>query len=238
MIVLYGFGATFDLPEASPFVIKTKVQLDMAQLPHRVERGSLQQSPKAKLPYILDGDRKIGDSTFIRAHIEATYGADLDHNLNAEQRAQSWAIERMLEDHLYWAILYFRWIDDANFAKGPAHFFDEVSADRRDAARQAGRERVRQKIYDHGLGHHREDEIAELAGRSVAALAAFLSEKPYLMGSEPCGADATAFGMITSVLTPFFDTRLRSDALRHANLVDYDKRMMRRYYPDFIRSSA
>lgn len=236
MIVVYGFGAMFGLPEVSPFVIKTKVQLDMGKLPHRVERGSPVDGPKSKLPYILDGNRKIADSTFIRAYIEATYGVELDQSLNVEQRAHCWAIERMLEDHLYWAILYVRWMDDANFTKGPAHFFDGVPEEQRDNARRVGRERVRQKIYDHGLGRHSDIEVAELDGRTIAALAALLGEKPYLMGEEPCGADATAFGMIASALTPFFDTRLRANPLRYSNLVEYGEQMMHRYYPDSLCS--
>jgi hypothetical protein len=52
------------------------------------------------------------------------------------------------------------------------------------------------------------------------------------MGDAPAGVDATAFGMLACVLTPFFDTPLRRAAERHANLVDYVARLMRRYYPE------
>lgn len=34
----------------------------------------------------------------------------------------------MLEDHLYWLVVADRWLDDGNFAKGPARFFDAVPA--------------------------------------------------------------------------------------------------------------
>jgi hypothetical protein len=32
----------------------------------------------------------------------------------------------MCEEHLYWALVATRWLDDANFAKGPAQFFKTV----------------------------------------------------------------------------------------------------------------
>ena len=100
------------------------------------------------------------------------------------------------------------------------------------------RERTRQKLDGHGLGRHRDDEIAELGGRSIDALAALLGDKDYLFGDTPCGADATAFAFAAGVLTPFFDTPLRRRAEGHPNLAAYRERMMRRYYPEFVRKAA
>jgi glutathione S-transferase len=234
MITLHVFGPAFDLPDPSPFVIKTDVQLKMSGLPYRSERGGFEKAPKGKIPFIEDGDRLIGDSTFIRDHLEKRHDIDLDRALSAAQRAQGWAIERMLEDHLYWAMVHGRWMDDANFAKGPAHFF----AGAPDSVRQQARERMRAALHAHGMGRHSEAEIAELGGRSLAALASWLGDKPYLMGAEPCGVDATAFAMASGTLTPFFMTQLRSRAAGHANLVAYSDRMMRRFYPDFAPMAA
>ena len=58
MIVLYGFGAGFGLPEISPFVTKTEVQLKMAGLSYRKEKAMPPSSPKGQLPYIRDGERR------------------------------------------------------------------------------------------------------------------------------------------------------------------------------------
>ena len=124
MITLYGFGAGFGLPEISPFVTKTEVQLKMAGLAYRKEKAMPPASPKGQLPYIDDEAESIADSTFIRAHIEGKYGFDFDAPLNLQQRAQAWAFERMIEHHVYWALVGARWVDPENFAKGPTHFFD------------------------------------------------------------------------------------------------------------------
>src|SRR6185312_7376841 len=124
MITLYGFGAGFGLPEISPFVTKTEVQLKMAGLAYRKEKAKPPASPKGQLPYIVDEAETIADSTFIRAHLEAKYGFDFDAPLSLQARAQAWAFERMIEHHVYWALVGARWVDGDNFAKGPAHFFD------------------------------------------------------------------------------------------------------------------
>ena len=234
MIVLYGFGPLFALPDPSPFVMKTEVQLKMAGVRYAKERGAPPSAPKGKIPYIDDAGQKIGDSTFIRAHIEDTRGINLDRGLSADERARAWAVERMLEDHLYFALLHFRWMIDENFATGPALFFKGAP----DSVRDGARERVKQNLFSHGLGRHSDGEIVKLASRSLASLAATLNGKPYLFGNEPCGADATAFGMVAVILTPHFDTPLRDAALSHKNLVSYSERMMERYYPEFVRQAA
>src|SRR6201995_2562160 len=97
MITLYGFGPGFGLPEISPFVTKTEVQLKMAGLTYRKERAMPPASPKGQLPFIDDAGEVVADSTFIRAHVERKYGFDFDAGLDQKSRAQAWAFERMIE---------------------------------------------------------------------------------------------------------------------------------------------
>jgi len=52
LITLYGFGPGFGLPEISPFVTKTEVQLKMAGLAYRKEKARPTSSPKGQLPFI------------------------------------------------------------------------------------------------------------------------------------------------------------------------------------------
>jgi glutathione S-transferase len=184
------------------------------------------------------GNQRLFFLWHLRQQTEKTHGIDLDRGLSIEERAQAWAIERMLEDHLYFALIQARWMNDANFAKGPAHFFDSIPEAMRTQVQAEARERVRGNLHGHGLGRHSEVEIIQLGTRSLAALSVLIGEKPYLMGAEPTGSDATAFGMLAAILTPFFDTKLRDAALAHANLVRYNERMMRRYYPELAAQEA
>jgi glutathione S-transferase len=230
MITLYGFGPGFALPDVSPFVMKAELQLKMAQVPYRLERASPREAPKGKLPFIRDGEGVIGDSSFIRRHIESSRGIDLEAGLGPAERAMGWAIERMLEDHLYWAILHLRWADDTNFAKGPSQFFAGLP----DAVRDERRAQFVARIQTHGLGRHDAAEVAELGDRSLASLSALLGDRPYLFGPLPTAVDATAFAMAASAQTPFFDGTLTRRACLYANLVAYVERMRERYYPDFV----
>jgi len=232
MITLYTFGPGFGLPDPSPFVTKAEVLLKMAGLPYRADRSGFGKAPKGKLPYIVDDGERIADSTFIRWHLEKKHGVDFDRGLSAGDRAVAWAFEKMAEDHLYWALLDARWLDDANFAKGPTAFFQKVPAPVRPIVVGLVRRQVRKAARAHGIGRHSAAEIAALATRSIDAIADYLGSKSYFMGGEPTGTDATMLAFVAGALCPVFDTPIRTAAERHDNLKRYVGRMAARYYPD------
>jgi glutathione S-transferase len=231
MITLYGLGAGFGLPEISPFVTKTEVQLKMAGLEYRKQRAMPPESPKGQLPFIDDDGERIADSAFIRAHIEQKYGFDFDDGLDPLQRAQMWACERMIESHIYWALVGARWTIRENFDKGPSHFFDTVPEPAREKVREDAQFQVAQNYRLSGLGRHAPDGDIDLALRSLSALSVQLGGKLYLMGSQPCGTDATAFAVLAGLLTPFFESEMRRRAMQFTNLARYVERMMELFYP-------
>jgi len=238
MIILYGGGPNFGLPEISPYVTKTEVQLKMAGLAYRKERATPKDSPKGQVPFIDDEGERIGDSTFIRAHIERKYGIDLDRGLDNHARAQAWAIERMVENHFGFAIGYTRFLVPENFAKGPAHFVDYAPEGQREQLREELLTRVKANFLANGILRHTADEIEWLGMRSLGALSDLLGEKPCMMGDKPTSVDAISFGMLAGLLTPFFNSDLRRRALRIENLCDYVARMMAEFYPEFAWAEA
>jgi glutathione S-transferase len=227
MITLSAFGPLWGTPDPSPFVLKTMVQLKMAGLDFETARLPPPEGPKGKVPFIIDGDQRIGDSTFIRDHLERTYGVDLDAGLSPRQKAIAWMVERVVEDHLYWGMVYFRWAVRENFDKGPAVFFTGAP----DEVREGAREGMVRTLHGQGFGRHAPEEVADLTARSVAALAELVGDGPYLSGQKPCGADATLFAGLAAVLSPHFDTPLRKAVEAHPKLVAYHDRMMQRFFP-------
>jgi glutathione S-transferase len=232
MITLYAFGPGFGLPDPSPFVTKAETLLKMAGLPYRTDTGGFRKAPKGKLPYIDDEGECVADSTFIRWHLEKKYGIDFDRGLSREQRAAAWAFEKMAEDHVYWALFDARWMDDANFARGPRGFFRIIPAPVRPLVVAMIRRKVRAALQAQGMGRHSTVEIVALAAHAIAATADYLGEKPFFMGAEPTGVDATMFSFVASALCPLFETPIRTAAERHENLRRYVGRMAARYYPE------
>jgi glutathione S-transferase len=235
MITLYAFGPAFGLPDPSPYVMKTAIQLQMADLTYRTDLTGFPVAPKGKLPFINDDGVIVADSTFIRAHVERKYGVDLDDGLTARQRAEAWAIERMIEDSLVWVVGWFRWMVEENFQSGPAHFFDKAPDFARARLIEETRTKVKQNFWSHGIGRHSASDIAELGGRSLAALSALLGDRPFVMGDRPTGVDAMAAAALAEALAPHFDSPLRREAESFPNLVAYTDRMLARYFQQNLK---
>ncbi len=231
MITLHVFGSYFGLPDASPFVMKAEMLLKLAGLEYQTTRKGFSGAPKGKLPFIVDDGTVVADSTLIRLHLERKYEVDFDRGLAARDKGIAWATEKMLEDHLYWVLVYWRWMNDANFEKGPSKFFDRAPAIIRPLAKWKIRGNVRRNLYCHGLGRHTETEMTAMSDRAFEALSLLLGDNRYLMGDRACGADATAFAFIAGSLCPLFDSPAHAKARTLPNLIAYRDRMMAEYYP-------
>lgn len=233
MITLYTFGRYFGLPDPSPFVMKGEMLLKLSKLDYQTNTKGFGKAPKGKLPYIDDNGTIVADSTLIRLYLEQKYSIDFDRALTPRERGVAWAAEKMLEDHVYWAVIYWRWLVDANFDRGPRNFFKRAPAILRPILTRMVRRRVRTRLHGHGFGRHSEAEMTTMASRAFDALSQILGDNKYLMGNEPCGADATAFAFVASTLATLFESPLQVKAASLPNLVAYHDRMMAEFYPGF-----
>ena len=204
MIALHTFGPDFALPTPSPFALRVETQMKMSGLPYTKHIAEFAGPPKGKIPFIVDGDAVLSDPVFIRRHLERQHGVDLDRGYDDGQRAVAWTVERMVEDHLYWVLLYNRWMIDENFYKGPAKFYEAFPVDTRTTAMESQRQGQLSNIRAQGMGRYSLDEVVTFAGQSYTALASLIHDKPYLLGDKPCGADASVFAHLACILTPYF----------------------------------
>ena len=237
MITLYTFGPFFGLPDPSPFVMKGEMLLKLSGQPYKTDTRGFTKAPKGKLPYIEDDGVVIADSTLIRLHLERKYGIDLDQGLSPKDRGAAWATEKMLEDHLYWHLIYWRWVNDTNFNRGPVNFFKRAPAIIRPFVVKAVRKRVRRNLHGHGLGRHSEAENNVMAARAVDAVSQMMGDNQYFMGAKPCGADATVFAFLAGTMCSLFDSPLRTKLEATPNLSAYARRMMGEFFPAFARAA-
>ena len=94
------------------------------------------------------------------------------------------------------------------------------------------RRRVRKALYGQGTGRHSAAEVAELGSRSLQSISDYLGGKPFFMGNEPAGIDASIFAFVISAMCPVFKSPLQQAAVSHDNLRGYVGRMTARFYPE------
>lgn len=233
MITLHQFSIPPDGVSASPFCAKLELWLKLTGLPYRSdESGDFAHAPKGKLPWITDSDgTTLGDSRLIIEHLVRTRGVDPDAGLTGAQRAVSLLVSALVEDRLYQALVWWRWIHDPNYRiLRDAYFGDVPEAARESVAGQA-RAGVQADLRGHGLGRHTPDEIAAIGRADVAALATLVAGDPWLFGDRPTTADCTVWAMVANLLSPLFETPLGDEARRHPALLAYHQRGRELWFP-------
>ncbi len=233
MIKLYQFDPAFGLPNASPFCMKLETWLRMAELPFEIVPASLQaltRAPKGKMPYIEDQGVIIADSTFIIDHLKLAYGDQLDAWLNAEQRAVALAFQRLIEENLYWALVHTRWVEQAGWELTRLAFFDKLAAPMKWVVPHVARRGLIKEMHGHGMGRHSGEQILAIGRRDISALADFLGDKSYFMGSEPCTLDASAYAFVSNLIWPPVESALKKHALQFPQLQAYCERTRSRYF--------
>ncbi len=233
MIKLFQFEPALGLPNASPFCMKLETYLRMAALPFEIPCATLrhlQQAPKGKMPYIEDQGKFVADSTFIIDYLKATYGDPLDGWLDARQRAVALALQRLLEENLYWAVIYTRWVEPQGWELTRAGFFGKLSPPLKWVLPSLARRGIIKELHGQGMGRHSREEIMAIGRRDISALADFLSDKSYFIGEQPCSLDASAYAFLANLLWVPLESELKLHASKYPQLEAYCHRMRSRYY--------
>lgn len=231
MITLHQFAPCWDLPNASPFCMKVETYLRMANLPYRTQIVlNPAKGPKGKLPYIVDGGNTVADSSFILDYLKATYGDGLDAHLGAAERARALALQRLLEEHLYWCAVHDRWAVDENWALTKPAFFGALPAAARDLVARLARRSQLKALRAQGVGRHTTEEVYALGKSDLTALSDALAGQPFFLGDRPTSLDATAYAFLANLLWVPIDSPLTRHARGLANLAAYAGRMKQRYY--------
>ena len=237
MIKLYKFGPAFGLPDASPFVMKVETYLRITGQKYEVASGDVRKAPRKQLPFV-DIDGKIyPDSTAIVDLLEGARTDKLDTHLEAGQRAVGQAFKSMLEEHLYFGVLYMRWVTDDGWTVFEPSLKEMlgtfgVPGLMRGMVAKSARKQVTNRVYQQGIGRQPRAEVVGSCVKMVDALSVQLGEGKYFFGDKPTTYDATVYAFTAGVLCPAFDNELRKHSATKKNLVSYADRLKEQYWKD------
>ncbi len=231
MIKLYQFPSLWSLPNASPFCMKLETYLRMAKLPFEiVPVANPQKSPKGKLPVISDNGRKIADSGFIIEYLQQHYDISLDAHLTEEQKASALALKRMLEEHLYWILIYSRWVDYHYWPITQEAFFGHLKKPLSYFIPKLVRKKMVRDLYHQGIGRHNATEIYQLGVEDLHVLSVFLAKNNFCFGDEPTSIDACIYAFLANILYSPIPSPLQEYAQTQPHFIIYCEQMRELFY--------
>jgi glutathione S-transferase len=234
-LVVHQLPGAWGLPSISPFCLKLDLYLRMVGIPHQVVVDATPfRGPKGKLPWIEHDRRRIGDSGLIIEYLENRFGCDANAGLTAAERAIALALRRLIEENLYWTMVYDRWMVDENWSSFRDVILGGVPIPLRQVLAPVARRGVRRELEGHGIGLHSSDEIHAIGRRDIGAIGDFLADKPFMMGERATEVDAVAYGILPNIMNVPISSPIKDAALQRRNLVDYVERVGRQYFPESI----
>lgn len=227
MIILHQYPAVYGISSLSPFCIKVEIYLKLCGLPYKIvtERNP-GRGPKGKMPFIEDGDVRVGDSSLIISYLKEKYGDPLDKDLTPSQRSMGVAIQRLCEDHLYWVLLYARWGDADGFLATQKAFSPMFPIGTGAYILHIIRRRLVKQGRAHGLLRHSRAEIYQFGFDDLNAITHLLRDAAkFLFGKNPSTYDVVVYTFLLVILNEPTQTPLRSQAASSIEIHRYTQHM-------------
>lgn len=232
MTNLLIYPAVFGEPSASAFCVKVMCMLKAADIHHTVEEtADPRKAPKGKLPVLQNENLVIADSDAIRDYIEDTYKVDFDQGLSAEQRAVSRSMIRMVEEHIYFALLCDRWANDENWVHVKQAFFSNIPFPLNGFVTRQIRKQALSSLQGQGMGRFDDRERFGRVRKDIEAIVDFLGDKLFLFGPEPKASDMSVVPMLNAALATPVETDLSDFIRKNTVLRAYLARGREHLYP-------
>jgi hypothetical protein len=221
-IQLHQFSRAFGLPNPSPFCMKLEAFLRLADIDYTVvDCNDPRKAPKGKLPFVIYQGKPMGDSNLIIERLSADFQVDLDAGLSDQEKAIHHAMRRMLDEHLYFVMVYGRWMDDDNWVILKNTLFAAIPKLIRGVITGKIREKVEGDLKGQGIAKHTPEEVHALGLEDVRALSDYLNGREWFGNGKPCLLDISAVTLLASFLKVPMETPVKAAISRDSQLVSY-----------------
>jgi hypothetical protein len=161
---------------------------------------------------------------------------DWNSILTPEQEAIAAAFQSLIEDHLLFVGIWFRWCADTQLAQHSFQRFLGPSIPKvlHPWVRRSIVKTMKGYCHAQGISRLAKEDVLEMGKRDIDRLSIFLGEKQYMMGTkQPVVLDAVLFGILVNTLY-FKEERdaLGAYTATKLNLVDFTHRMLKMFFPE------
>lgn len=235
----YHLPGAWGLVTVSPFCLKLDAFFRMTGIAHQSHTAATPfGGPKKKAPWIEYQGATLGDSTLIIDFLKAEFEVDPDAHLDAEQRGASVAVQRLIEENLYWTMVYDRWCRAANWPILKGTVLGDIPAPVRAVIAPYARYSVKKQLDGQGMGLHSAAEIDAIAAKDIGALAGILGESDWFFGGAPSMADAAVYSLLANIAYVRFESPMKRQIAGHAGLTAWLERFRAQFYPEFTAEAG
>lgn len=229
-IIHHQIGRGPYAPSITPFAVKLETYLRMTKVPFMNEHDSeTNRSSKGKFTWIEYNGQEVADSEFCIQFINKTFCIDLDKNFSGEEIAAGRAIQRMVDEHLYWTLALQRWVFDPK---------NGINSGRK----RLGvpwlvfllvRNNIKKQTYAQGVGRHTEKEVMQVMEEDLQTLSKLLGKKKYMLGEHASQTDCSVFAILSQIHWQDFGGAAKKVYKKYPNLSAYTERMKEEFWPDW-----
>ncbi|CAH1395065.1 unnamed protein product [Nezara viridula] len=243
VVYLFQFSRTPVIPSMSPYCLKVETWLRLAGVRYEnIDHKMKFKSKKGLLPFVELNGEEINDSAVIIKELSQRFDKDLDAALDSSQKNVSHAMISMIENHLFWVLMWWRTKHPDNIIKGYKMNLQHFLGSRIPNGllslffKYSYTRKGLRKVKAHGIGVHKPEEILEFGQNDLKVLSEMLADKPFFFGDEPTTLDVVAFANLAQIY--FIDKELQyplQDFMQEncANLVGHVNRMKERCFSDW-----
>jgi len=226
MIKLYAPGEQWRVLNASPFCMKLELYLIHNKIKYeKITKFDFSKAPRWKIPYILDDDEIITDSSLIISYLDNKYKLDMDSHLSDEQKSISHFILKTLEDSLYWCMVSERWWVDKNWEITKEAFFWNMPKFLYYIIPNIVRKNIMRDMKGQWMARRDRWEIQDLWMKDIDMIVGFLWKKKFIFGDSISFIDLAVYSTLANLMKMPHESRLKDHINDNKNLVKYIKNM-------------
>ena len=230
MITLYQPPAAWGMPNISPFCVKVETYLRMTRIEYKRAGANILKAPNGRVPYVDIDGQVTGDSTLIIRRLKELHGDPLDEGLSSEQKAHALLLQRLVEDHLYFATAYLRFSQDFSWKHLQDFWRPHFPPVLGELILRLMRKGMMKTLRTQGLGEHDVSNIVEFAKDDLTAISDSLGNKSFFLGDQPTSVDAVMYGFLIHQLWTPWECPIKEHAQSLKNLTAYCERMKQKYW--------
>merc|ERR1712045_537784 len=200
-VYLYQSPRTPQIPSISAQELKLESWLKLQGISYEnIDHKSKLTSKTGTLPFIEFNGKEISDMDAIKT-LADKFGKDMSGHLDQEQRNVEHAMIKMVENHLYWAIMHWRTSNVDNTIKAykihlPTFYGSKIPVGILNMHFKFNICRKTQKrVKSQGMAN-----IEEMSKNDLTVLSNMLAEKEFMFGDDPSMLDMVVYSHLAQLI--------------------------------------